>query len=117
MDSNSIGLIVVGVLSLLGSGYAATQARKTNTATVDVRIFKLLQDDVVLMRTELTALRHDLREARDETDAERRKRIAGEERLATMERALARMVRTLDAAGIDVVSDEARKLLTRDTSR
>lgn len=113
MDSNSIGLIIVGVLSLVGSGYAATQARKTNTATVDVRIFKLLQEDVVLMRSELTALRHDLREARNETDAERRMRTQVEGRLADLERALARMVRTLDAAGIDVVTAEARSLLGR----
>lgn len=113
MDSNTWGLIIVGALSLLGSGFAAIQARKTNTATVDVRIFKLLQEDVVLMRTELTALRHDLREARDETDAERRMRLQVEGRLADLERALARMVRTLDAAGIDVVTDEARKLLGR----
>lgn len=113
MDNDTIGLIAVGLLSLLGSGYAATQARKTNTATVDVRIFKLLQEDVVLMRTELTALRQDLREARNESDAERRLRLQVEGRLADLERALARMVRTLDAAGIDVVSEETRKLLGR----
>lgn len=105
LDGNTIGLIIVGALSLIGSIYAASQARKTNTATVDIRLFKLLQDDVVVMRQEMSALRKELRESQNETDAERKLRIKVEARLTDVERALDRMVRFLDAADMPVPED------------
>lgn len=102
MDANSLGIVAVGLLSLLGTIYSARQARKTNTATVDVRIFELLQQDVVALQDRVSALRRELHTAQDETDRERLRRRRVESELEAIADVVDRMVRAMVAAELPV---------------
>lgn len=110
MNGNTVGIIAVGVLSLIGAMYSAKQARKTNTATVDVRIFEMLQKDVVQLQERVDKLRRELHEAQDETDVERRKRRGAEVQIEAITDVIERMIRTMIAANIPV-PEEAQSWL------
>lgn len=107
IDGNAIGIIAVGVLSLMGVIYSARQARRTNTATVDVRIFEMLQKDVVQLQERVDKLRRELHEAQDETDLERRRRRSAEVQIEAITEVVERMIRTLIAANIPVPDEAA----------
>lgn len=102
VDSDTIGIVVVGVLSMLGVVYSAKQARRTNTATVDVRIFELLQKDVEQLQTRVAILREQLHKAQDESDRERVRRRKLESELDAISDVVDRMVRAMVAAELPV---------------
>jgi uncharacterized protein YlxW (UPF0749 family) len=102
MSADLVGILGVAVLSLLGTAYAAIQARKTNTATVDVRIFELLQQDVEQLQTRVATLRQQLHKAQDESDWERDRRRKLESELEAIADVVDRMVRAMIAAELPV---------------
>ena len=102
MTGDQVGIVLVGVLSLLGAIYSARSARRTNTVTVDVRIFEALQEDVVRLQDRVDKLRESVRVAEDETDAERRKRRAIVAQVESLADVIDRMTRAMTAAGLPV---------------
>ncbi len=102
MTGDQVGIVLVGVLSLLGAIYSARSARRTNTVTVDVRIFEALQEDVVRLQDRVDKLRESVRVAEDETDAERKKRRAIEAQVESLADVIDRMTRAMTAAGLPV---------------
>lgn len=102
MDGSVIGIIAVAVFSLLGTIYSAKQARSTNTASVDVRIFELLQKDVEQLQMRVGTLREQLHHAQDESDNERDRRRRVESDLEAIADVVDRMVRAMVAAELPV---------------
>lgn len=102
VSGETIGIVLVGILSLLGAVYSARQARKTNTATVDVRIFELLQKDVEQLQSRVAQLRQQLHRAQDESDTERQRRRRVESELEAIADVVDRMVRAMVAAELPV---------------
>lgn len=102
IDGSVVGIVAVGLLSLVGVIYSARQARRTNTATVDVRIFELLQKDVELLQTRVANLREQLHKAQDESDRERDRRRKLETELDAIADVIERMVRAMVAAELPV---------------
>lgn len=105
MTGEVVGIVVVGILSLIGTAFAAVQSRRTNTATVDIRLFKVMQEDVLQLRTELSGLRRELFESQDETDRERKRRRRAELRIESMSDAVERIIRMMVAAELPVPPD------------
>lgn len=102
MDGSVFGIVGVGLLSLIGVIYSARQARRTNTATVDVRIFELLQKDVEQLQNRVAVLRDQLHKAQDESDRERDRRRKLETELDAIADVIERMVRAMVAAELPV---------------
>lgn len=102
MSGPTIGIIVVAIISLLGTIYSARSARRTNTASVDVRIFELLQEDVVQLQARVEQLRSQLYKAQDESDRERIRRRKLESELESIADVVDRMVRAMQAAELPI---------------
>lgn len=95
-----VATIVAAICAAAATAFAAVQSRRANSATVDVRILKYLQDDVVLLQQRVQQLRTDLIASQTETDEERRVRRRVENELMAMQDLVQRMSRALTAAGI-----------------
>lgn len=98
----AMAAIIAALLAAIATGYAAIQSRKANSATVDVRILKYLQDDVVQLQVRVAELRKGLWDSQNETDAERRLRRRVEGELIGLQDLAQRMARALTAAGINI---------------
>lgn len=101
MGTDTLGFVIVGLLTLTGTYVTARAARNTNTVTVDVRIFQALQEDVVRLQARVDDLREAVRKAEDETDDERRRRRHIELQVESLADLVGRMTRKMHAAGLD----------------
>lgn len=102
MSGDAWGLVAVGFLTLVGTYYSARSARRTNTVTVDVRIFEALQEDVVRLQDRVEKLRESVREAQDETDRERQRRRSIQAQVEALVDVTDRMTRAMEIAGVPV---------------
>jgi len=105
VNAELVGIVAVAFLSLAGAVFSAVMARRTNNASVDVRILKLLQEDVVAMRERVDQMRRELWVAQDETDEERRRRRRIEAQVDAMADLVDRMRRAMLAANVPLPSD------------
>ncbi len=102
ITGDQLGLLAVGLVTLVGTIYSARSARRTNTVTVDVRIFEALQEDVVRLQERVEKLREAVRVAEDETDRERRLRRNMSSQVESLADLVERLNRALGAAGVEV---------------
>lgn len=98
----AIAAILAALFAAVATGFAAVQSKRANNATVDVRILKYLQDDVVQLQVRVAELRRGLHESQNETDEERRLRRRVEGELIAVQDLAHRMARALIAAGINI---------------
>lgn len=98
----ALAAILAALFAAGATVLAAVQSRKANSATVDVRILKYLQDDVVQLQVRVAELRRGLYEAQNETDEERRVRRRVESELVALQDLAQRMARALVAAGVNI---------------
>ncbi len=98
----ALAAVLAALFAALATVAAAVQSRRANNATVDVRILKYLQEDVVALQDRVAVLRASVREAQDETDQERARRRRLELELAGLQDLAQRMARALEAAGIPI---------------
>lgn len=101
----AIAAIVAALLAAVATAFAAQQSRKANSATVDVRILKYLQDDVVQLQVRVSELRRELHTSQNETDDERRLRRRVEQELNAVQDLAHRMTRALAAANIPIPAE------------
>lgn len=100
--ATAVAAILAALFAAGATVLAAVQARRANSATVDVRILKYLQDDVVQLQERVAELRRGLHESQNETDEERRLRRRVEGDLVAVHDLAQRMARALAAAGIPI---------------
>jgi hypothetical protein len=100
--ATALAAILAALFAAVATVLAAVQARRANSATVDVRILKYLQDDVVQLQVRVSELRRGLHESQNETDEERRLRRRVEGELIGVQDLAQRMARALVAAGIPI---------------
>lgn len=81
------------LVAAISGGFAAVQTRKTNSTTVDVRVFNTLREDFLSSKDQIRSLNEQLDEERD-------LRRAQEDQIAAIARALYR-------AGIEIPDEVA----------
>lgn len=100
--ATALAAILAALFAAVATVLAAVQSRRANSATVDVRILKYLQDDVVQLQVRVSELRKAVHESQNETDEERRMRRRVETELIAVQDLAHRMARALVAAGINL---------------
>lgn len=108
--ASAVAIVLAAIVACVGTAYGARQARRTTTATVDVRIFELLQEDVLTLRQQLAEMRRELYLAQDESYSERLRSRRLQDHLDRISQAVQRMTRAMEAGGL-TVPDDVRSIL------